>query len=98
VNAYLALFFGKPEELRDFAKEAMQTLNKIADGKVKRAESAAGITAVAFVTDVPRQEIRKRLSPLWRPEQRLWIIPVAGALMIDKVLMDWVRKHIPIAD
>jgi hypothetical protein len=93
MDAYLAFFFGKAEELRSFAAEAMAAITQLSEGKVKRAESAAGITAVAFMTSRSRSEIHKALEPYWRREQRLWVLPVKDALLIDKAIMDWVRRQ-----
>jgi hypothetical protein len=53
---------------RRCAKDAMREFKLVATD-VTLADSAHGTTVVAFITEIPEDELRRRLSGLWRPEQ-----------------------------
>jgi hypothetical protein len=99
MKPYLCLMFCKQEELRTFAKEVAEVLQRVAGSNIKRAESAAGVTAVAFISSWPSDRLHSAFWDLWRREQRVWVLPLSSRqgsnLMIDLAIMEWVRKHCP---
>lgn len=92
-NAYLAILFGTAAANAAFFTEVVKELNAVSANRVKRAESAANTTALAFICDLPQADLAKRMTPLWRPEDRLWVIPLTNPILIDKAIMEWLRKH-----
>src|SRR5438105_12738986 len=90
----MAFLFGKPDEIVAYAKELQPILQAISGGKLKRGESGSGITAIAFLTDLDAAEMHRRLEPLWRREQRLWILELTSWVFLDRSVADWLRKNI----
>lgn len=92
MNGYLALMFCKPADLRSYAPEVMAAIQQVAGANFKRVESAAGVTAIAFRTDKDSEAIVKAFRDLWRPESRTWVLSLDDPLLVDRALMEWVRK------
>lgn len=92
MNAYVALMFCKQADLRAFGPEVAAAIRQVAGTRFKYAEGAAGVVATGFMTDADWASITKAFAPLWRPEQRCWVLALQGQMLIDKALMDWCRK------
>lgn len=94
--AYVAFVLAHEKDSISYMREVADAIKKLSGNNFKRGESAAAITAIAFITDRDRAATHMALSHLWRPEQRLWVLPLdsdPGPLLIDKKLMVWVRKQ-----
>ena len=95
MGAYVAFIFTSQKDNISYMKEVAEAIKKLAGNNMKRGESSAGITAVAFITDADPKAITKAFSHLWRPEQRVWVLPLdsdPGPLVIDQALMEWVSR------
>lgn len=93
--AYAAFIFAKQQDNISYMKDVAAVIKTLAGANFKRAESAAAITTLAFITQADRAAVTKAFLPLWRPEQRVWVFPLDGEpkpILIDKALMEWVRK------
>ena len=93
--AYVAFILAKQSDSLSYMKEVADAIRTVAGSNFKRGESAAGITAIAFVTSLDRRATLKALEHLWRQEHRLWVLPLDSdpkPLLIDKALMTWVDK------
>ena len=94
-SSYIVLIFADAASAASYLREVAETVRAVSAGQMKRAESAPGITALAFVTDKDRAATMRALEPLWRMEQRLWVLPLDSdppPLFIDKAIADWARK------
>lgn len=92
MNAYLALMFCAQADLRSYAPEVAAVIQRVAGTNLKRAESAAGVSAIAFRTDMDDAAVMRAFQPLWRPEQRTWVLSLDRPVLIDSALMQWVSK------
>jgi hypothetical protein len=92
MKAYLALTFADQKESRNYLAEVGAVVKAIAGDNFKRGAGAASVVAVAFLTDKDRSEICDAFKPLWRPEQRTWVLPLDQALLMDASLKDWALR------
>ena len=93
--AYVAFIFTNQTDNLSYMKEVAEAIKALAGSNLKRGESAAGMTAIAFVTNSDRATTLKALEHLWRTEQRLWVLPLDSEpkpLLIDKALMTWIER------
>ena len=90
--AYVVLMFCTKEDLKSYGIEVATAIKSIAGARFKCGEGAAGIVAIAFATDKEWSIIARTFRDLWRPEQRCWVLPLEGDMMIDKALIDWSLK------
>jgi hypothetical protein len=93
MDGYLALMFCNQQDLRSYAPDVMEVIQRVAGTSFKRGASAAGMTAIAFRSDKDEATIKKAFQDLWRPEQRTWVLPLDRPVLIDQALMEWVRKE-----
>ena len=90
--AYVCLMFCKKEDLKSYGVEVVAAIRSVAGAKFKYGEAAAGVVAIAFVTDREWSTITRAFRDLWRPEQRCWVLALEGDMMIDNALLDWSLK------
>jgi hypothetical protein len=95
MQAYLALIFAKQEESRSYLLEVATAIKSVAGNNFKYGEGTASMAAIAFLSDKDSKIIRKVFDDLWRPEQRTWLIRLDSPVMIDRAIMNWVRKNNP---
>ena len=93
MKAYLAIVFSKQTaENTTYFLEVAAAIKTIAGNNWKRGESLSATTTIAFLTSKDEEFIRRTFHDLWRPEQRTWVVPLDSPVLMDKSIMDWVRK------
>jgi hypothetical protein len=95
MKAYVALMFAKPEDIGPYGREVANVIKTISGGRMQFAEGGALITAIGFATNQSEAAIQQAFVKLHRPEQRTWVLPLDGAVYIDKALTDWAKKQVP---
>lgn len=93
MKPYLAVVFAKQLDSRSFLAEVAAAIKSVAGANMKYGDAAASVAAIAFITDKDAKVIHKAFADLWRPEQRVWVFPIESPIMVDKALMDWIRKN-----
>ena len=93
MKAFLALMFCKPQDVRTYALEVRTAIKSVAGDRMKYGEGGAGMTAIAFKSDLPVADVCKAFLPLWRAEQRTWVMSLEEQCLIDKALMTWAHSE-----
>lgn len=91
MKPYLALMFCTQNDLRLYAPEVLKVIQQVAGTNLKRAESAANVTAIGFKSDRDEAFILRAFQDLWRPEMRTWVLPLDSPVLIDRALMAWAK-------
>ncbi|MCD6674877.1 MAG: hypothetical protein LT106_18745 [Burkholderiaceae bacterium] len=94
MKPYLALVFCKKDDLRSYGAEVVAAIRSVAGERMKYAEGTSHLVAIGFATDRPSADIQRAFKPLWRAEQRTWVLPIESPLMIDLAIMEWLRRQV----
>lgn len=93
MKPYIALVFCKAEDLKSYGAEVVAAIRSVAGDRMKYSEGTSHMVAIGFATDRAVADIQRAFEPLWRPEQRTWVLPLDEPVMVDRAIMDWLRRQ-----
>lgn len=93
MKPYIALVFCKAEDLKSYGAEVVAAIRSVAGDRMKYSEGTSHMAAIGFATDRSADDIHRAFEPLWRREQRTWVLPIESPVMIDKAIMEWHRRQ-----